>query len=72
MVDPVHDATSRGSDGVIGSGVYSISWDGEGPTERPIGVLEGLRKDGVRDLAWEHFVGEFDRVSGEGTGDVMT
>jgi hypothetical protein len=66
---PVHDGISRGSDGVMGSGVYSISWDGEGPTDRSVGVLEGLKKDGVRELAWKHFVEEFDRVR-KGTGDV--
>lgn len=54
---------SRGSDGVVGSGVYSVGWDGEGPTNRAEAALKELRGKGVGEVVWKHFLEQFDRIS---------
>jgi hypothetical protein len=55
-----------GSDGVVGSGTYSVDWDGEGPTKGSKIVLKALRQRGVHEIVWGHFMAEFDRISGRG------
>lgn len=59
----VGEGVERGkaTEGVEG-GVYSVDWDGEGPGDRVMGLLEGLRKKGVREVVWEHTSGEFERI----------
>ncbi|KAH7063862.1 hypothetical protein BKA63DRAFT_497142 [Paraphoma chrysanthemicola] len=54
----------RGSNGERGSGVYSVGWDGEGPAERSLVALKGLRANGVKELVWNHMKTEFDRIRG--------
>ena len=56
--------TAEGSDGVIGSGVYSIDWNGEKRTKSSITALKDLRNKGVRETVWNHVTGEFDRITG--------
>jgi hypothetical protein len=53
-----------GSDGVVGSGVYSVDWSGEGSTKGTEIALKHLRQKGVHELVWSHFTTEFDRISG--------
>ncbi|KAF1991741.1 hypothetical protein K402DRAFT_409831 [Aulographum hederae CBS 113979] len=56
------EEVARGSDGRVGSGVYSVGWDGE---SAPASVEEGLRaqrEDGTRDVVWEYVLGEWGRV----------
>jgi hypothetical protein len=55
-----------GSDGVVGSGTYSVDWDGEGPTRGSKIALKVQREKGVREIVWGHFTTEFDRISGRG------
>ena len=55
-----------GSDGVVGSGTYSVDWDGEGPTKSSEIALKVLRQKGVREIVWGHFTTEFDRISSRG------
>ncbi|KAK7192368.1 hypothetical protein DPSP01_004955 [Paraphaeosphaeria sporulosa] len=46
----------------VRSCVYSVDWDGEGPGERVLKLLKGLRREGVREVVWEHTNGEFERI----------
>ncbi|KAH7355478.1 hypothetical protein BKA66DRAFT_430165 [Pyrenochaeta sp. MPI-SDFR-AT-0127] len=62
-VPQIGGAIARGSDGNSHSGVYSVGWDGEGPAKGAELALKELRKKGVPDLVWDHFIGEFERVS---------
>ncbi len=54
-----------GIDGKAGSGVYSVSWDGEGPGESAVALLDGYRKDGMQAKVWDHITGEIERVEKE-------
>lgn len=62
LVDGVDVA--QGTDGKVGSGVYSIHWDGEHAGRKSIATLAGLRKQGMAQKIWEHTVGEFKRITG--------
>ena len=55
---------AKGTDGVEGSGVYSLDWDCEGSTKNSVEVLDGLRKKGTREAVWNHITEEFERVVG--------
>jgi hypothetical protein len=55
----IHD----GTDGQPGSGVYSVKWDGEGPGDKVVALLEVYRKDGTREKVWEHTTAELDKTS---------
>jgi hypothetical protein len=55
---------ARGSDGVEGSGVYSIDWDGERRTEQSVIALKELRTKGVGEIVWKHVSGDFERIAG--------
>ncbi|KAH7076236.1 hypothetical protein FB567DRAFT_535785, partial [Paraphoma chrysanthemicola] len=61
----------RGSNGEPGSGVYSVGWDGEGPADRALVALKGLRSDGVKELVWNHMKTEFDRISGASSAQTV-
>lgn len=54
---------SRGTDGKVGSGVYSINADGECADEKKEAILAKLRKDGVQDAVWKHVQDEFSRIT---------
>lgn len=58
------DDVIKGSDGVSGSGVYSVNWDGEGPSKSGQAALADLRKRQVDKLVSTHFGTEFSRISG--------
>ena len=55
----------QGIDGKAGTGVYSVSWDCEGPGERAIALLAGYRIDGMQEKVWSHITGEIERVERE-------
>ncbi|KAH8702911.1 hypothetical protein GQ44DRAFT_717186 [Phaeosphaeriaceae sp. PMI808] len=54
---------ANGSDGVRGSGTYSINWDGEQRAAQDKTALVNLRKTGGKEMVWNHFTTEFDRIT---------
>lgn len=62
LVDGVDVA--QGTDGKVGSGVYSIHWNGEQAGPKSVATLAGLRKQGMAQKIWEHTIGEFKRITG--------
>ncbi|KAF5677527.1 hypothetical protein FHETE_1578 [Fusarium heterosporum] len=54
-----------GVDGIKGSGVYSVDWDGESASEEVVKLLEEYRQGGIIDKVWEDMEGEFVRITGE-------
>ncbi|KAL2126012.1 hypothetical protein VTI74DRAFT_1957 [Chaetomium olivicolor] len=57
-------AVARGTDGKNGSGVYSISNDGESAPPRVEQLLERFRKDGNAEKVWSLVEEEFVRITG--------
>ncbi len=55
---------ARGTDGKGGSGVYSISEDGESAGEGVERLLKGYREDGTLEKVWEGTEKEFTRICG--------
>ncbi|KAL2261802.1 hypothetical protein VTK26DRAFT_3276 [Humicola hyalothermophila] len=55
---------ARGTDGKIGSGIYSVAYDGECASTRVEQLLAGWRKDGTAQKVWAHFEEEFVRITG--------
>ncbi|KAF2420754.1 NAD(P)-binding protein [Tothia fuscella] len=55
----------EGVDGEVGSGCYSLGWNGEGPGRKAVELLEGYGRDGTGDAVWEHTMGEFERIQRE-------
>ncbi|CAO2651407.1 Nn.00g039770.m01.CDS01 [Neocucurbitaria sp. VM-36] len=56
-----------GSDGHVGSGVYSVDWDCEGPSKKGENALKGLRKKGAREVVWSHLTEQFEQASKSAT-----
>lgn len=57
-------SVARGTDGRMGSGMYSIDGVGESASEAAIKVLQKHRGDGLVDKVWEHLGSEFKRITG--------
>ncbi|KAL3471177.1 hypothetical protein BJX99DRAFT_250653 [Aspergillus californicus] len=55
----------RGSDGEVGSGVYSLGYDGECVSDETYGILAGLREIGMVEQIWKHTEDEFARITGQ-------
>ncbi|KAI2726291.1 hypothetical protein CBS147332_3178 [Penicillium roqueforti] len=55
---------ASGTDGKVGSGVYTIHWNGEHAGPKVVKLLAGLRAEGMAQKVWQHTVGEFDRIIG--------
>ncbi|KAI9172513.1 NmrA-like family domain-containing oxidoreductase notO [Paramyrothecium foliicola] len=53
----------RGIDGTVGSGVYTVDWDNEGPPDTVIDLLGKCRAEGMVDRVWNHVEEEFKRIS---------
>ncbi|RSM20739.1 hypothetical protein CDV31_000428 [Fusarium ambrosium] len=53
-----------GTDGTMGSGVYSVDWDGESASDEVVKLLGGYREGGAVDKVWKHMDDEFVRVTG--------
>jgi hypothetical protein len=54
----------KGADDEVGSGVYSLNKDGEGPGEKAVELLRRYNEDGTADKAWAYFASEVERVTG--------
>ena len=54
---------ATGTDGKVGSGVYSIHWSGEHAGPKVVKLLAGLREEGMAENVWQHTIGEFDRIT---------
>ena len=55
---------AQGSDGLEGSGVYTISCDGEPLPQKARNVLQKLRRDDVTRKLWLHTEAEFTKATG--------
>lgn len=55
---------ARGTDGEIGSGVYSVDEHGESANPKVEELLAQYRKEGMVETVWEHIEGEFKRITG--------
>ena len=55
---------SRGSNGQVGSGVYSVGWDGESLSLAAQNMLAGYREQGMVEEIWQHTESEFQRIAG--------
>ncbi|KAH7408729.1 hypothetical protein DE146DRAFT_606208 [Phaeosphaeria sp. MPI-PUGE-AT-0046c] len=60
------EVVADGSEGMAGSGMYSVNWDGEERKKESLTQLRRLRSEGVKEKVWSHFRGEFDRIVGTG------
>jgi hypothetical protein len=54
-----------GTDGKLGSGVYSIGFEGESASTETLEFLAGLRSEGMVETVWKHTEDEFVRITGE-------
>lgn len=50
------DQVVKGSDVKVGSGTYSVGWNGEGPNLKAAKILERMRQDGTQELVWRHTI----------------
>ncbi|KAI9846295.1 MAG: hypothetical protein M1838_001325 [Thelocarpon superellum] len=57
-------AVARGTNGQVGSGVYSTDAMGESADEKVVQLLAGLRTDGLVEKVWDQIEGEFKRITG--------
>lgn len=58
------EEVAPGSDGLDGSGVYSVNWDGEPGSQHSLKILHELRNNGVREKVWAHMTSEYARITG--------
>ncbi|KAL2784441.1 hypothetical protein BJX66DRAFT_316658 [Aspergillus keveii] len=54
-----------GTNGKVGSGVYTIGFEGESASPETLEFLAGLRKEGMVERVWKHTEDEFVRITGE-------
>lgn len=54
-----------GVDGKLGSGVYSVFWDGEGGMHETEKYIREHKEAGLDDKLWEHTMSEFERITGK-------
>ncbi|KAI8577578.1 hypothetical protein K450DRAFT_191076, partial [Umbelopsis ramanniana AG] len=55
---------ARGTNGEMGSGVYSLHWDGESSGAKVVELLGKLRSEGNVEQLWKHTEVEFRRITG--------
>ena len=55
---------ARGTNGKIGSGVYSVDAQGESAGPEVEKLLANLRKEGLEEKVWKHIEDEFWRITG--------
>ncbi|GAD97834.1 hypothetical protein PVAR5_6516 [Paecilomyces variotii No. 5] len=55
---------AEGTDGKIGSGVYSVDWDCETCGPKVTALLAKMREEGCVEKVWKHTEGEFKRITG--------
>ncbi|BDD60380.1 hypothetical protein MPDQ_002369 [Monascus purpureus] len=63
MADRVE--TAVGSDGRVGSGVYTVGALGESADETVLRVLDDLRQEGMKEKIWQNLQDEFERITGK-------
>lgn len=56
---------AEGTTGKVGSGVYSILWDGESSSSAVKKLLAGYRDDGMVEELWRHTESEFNRITAQ-------
>lgn len=56
--------TARGTDGKLGSGVYSVSNKCEVASSKVEELLAIFRKDGTAEIVWNYFAADFKRITG--------
>jgi len=54
---------AKGTDGEIGSGVYSVDWKGESAGPKVEELLAKMRKEGVVEQVWKHTEEEYNRIT---------
>ena len=52
-----------GTTGEVGSGVYSVGWDGESASLEVRELLADLREKGMVEEIWSHTVSEYRRIT---------
>lgn len=53
-----------GTDGRLGSGVYSVHFDGESSGANVVDLLATLREQGMVQKVWQHILSEYKRITG--------
>ncbi|RFU29282.1 hypothetical protein B7463_g7055, partial [Scytalidium lignicola] len=53
---------AKGTDGKVGSGVYSIDASGDSLSKHTIALLDGMRKDGTAEKVWAEIKGDLERI----------
>jgi hypothetical protein len=59
---------ARGTTGEVGSGVYSICWDGASASPTVEKLLAGYRDKGMVEEIWRHTESEFKRITEQDEG----
>jgi hypothetical protein len=54
---------ARGTTGEVGSGVYSVGWDGESASPAVQKLFAGFRDKGMVEEIWQHTENEFKRIT---------
>lgn len=57
-------AVARGTNGEIGSGVYSVDLEGESSGPKVQDLLARFREEGLVERFWKHTEEEFRRITG--------
>lgn len=57
------DGVARGTDGRVGSGVYSVNQLGESSGPKVERLLAEFRKNGVADKVWKNMEDEWERIT---------
>lgn len=65
VVDGVHVA--KGTDGTVGSGVYSLDYDGTEAGQSVMDLLGEYREERMVERVWEHAQAEFERIARHAT-----
>jgi hypothetical protein len=58
------DGVAKGTTGLVGSGVYSVGWDGESASAAVEKLLAGYRDEGTAEDILGHLESEFNRITG--------
>lgn len=64
VTTPGGDEVAIGTENKPGSGVYSVTWDGESAGVKTIQLLQTMRHEGMVIKVWNHTEGEFKRIIG--------
>ena len=59
---------AQGTTGEVGSGVYSVQWDGASASPTVHKLLAGYRDKGMVEEIWQHTESEFKRITEQNKG----